>query len=302
MITVSAVVRNKAAAAGALDWLGSLPDLVADLAAEWALEIGEPMAGGTEAYVVTATLADGTEAVLKAMIPDDPRASRREIAVLARADGRGCARLLRSDPDRGALLLERLGPSMSTFAFSFDRRLELLCDTATAFWRPAVEIELPTGAEKAAWLSRFIEETWEALGRPCTSATIAHALRCAARRRQAHRRDRAVIVHGDIHQWNALQAGVGFKLVDPDGLIAEPEYDLGVLMREDPVELMAGEPYDRAVWLGRRTGLDVDAIWEWGVVERVSTGLLGVQVGLEPVASQMLGAAERIARQPHGRS
>jgi len=30
-------------------------------------------------------------------------------------------------------------------------------------------------------------------------------------------------VHGDGHQWNALQSDSGFKLVDPDGLVAEPE-------------------------------------------------------------------------------
>ena len=30
--------------------------------------------------------------------------------------------------------------------------------------------------------------------------------------------ERAVLVHGDVHQWNALRAGDGFRLVDPDGL------------------------------------------------------------------------------------
>jgi len=29
-----------------------------------------------------------------------------------------------------------------------------------------------------------------------------------------------VLVHGDVHQWNALRAGAGFKLDDPDGLLA----------------------------------------------------------------------------------
>ena len=68
---------------------------------------------------------------------------------------------------------------------------------------------------------------------------INYALACAARRIEAHDDERAVLVHGDVHQWNALEAGDGFKLVDPDGLLAEAEYDLGVLMREDPVELLA---------------------------------------------------------------
>ena len=85
-------------------------------------------------------------------------------------------------------------------------------------------------------------------------------------------------MHGDVHQWNALEAprdAAGrFKLVDPDGLLAEAEYDLGIIMREDPVELRAGDPRERARWLAARCGLDATAIWEWGVVERVSTGLL----------------------------
>jgi streptomycin 6-kinase len=98
-------------------------------------------------------------------------------------------------------------------------------------------------------------------------------------------------VHGDVHQWNALEAGAGFKLVDPDGLLAEPEYDLGIIMREDPLD---GDLPERARRLARQTGLDVQAIWEWGVVERVSTGLLGTQVGLQPVARQMLAAAEQV--------
>jgi streptomycin 6-kinase len=72
-----------------------------------------------------------------------------------------------------------------------------------------------------------------------------------------------VLVHGDVHQWNALRAGGGFKLVDPDGLLAEAEYDLGVIMREDPQCLIHGDPRNRSRWLARRCGLDETAIWEW---------------------------------------
>ena len=102
-----------------------------------------------------------------------------------------------------------------------------------------------------------------------------------------------MLVHGDVHEWNALQGRDGFKLVDPDGLLAEPEYDLGVIMREDPLD---GDLPARADWLAGRTGLDRDAIWEWGVVERVSTGLLATRIELQPVGRQMLAAADRIAQ------
>jgi len=68
-----------------------------------------------------------------------------------------------------------------------------------------------------------------------------------------------VLVHGDVHEWNALEADGGFKLVDPDGLLAEPEYDLGIIMREDPLE---GDLHERAGRLAHSTGLDATAIWE----------------------------------------
>ena len=103
-----------------------------------------------------------------------------------------------------------------------------------------------------------------------------------------------MLVHGDIHQWNALAADDGFKLVDPDGLLAEPEYDLGILMREDPIELMVGDPRERSHWLADRTDLDEQAIWEWGVVERVSTGLLGLRIGMDELGREMLAAAEYV--------
>jgi streptomycin 6-kinase len=98
-----------------------------------------------------------------------------------------------------------------------------------------------------------------------------------------------------VHQWNALECDGGFKLVDPDGLLAEPEYDVGIIMREDPVELLEEGPWNRAHRLASLTSLDAAAIWEWGVVERVSTGLLCTQIELEPVGRDLLAAAVIVA-------
>jgi streptomycin 6-kinase len=136
------------------------------------------------------------------------------------------------------------------------------------------------------------------LDRPCAEQAIDYSLECAARRIVAHDDERAVLVHGDVHQWNALEAGAGFTLVDTDGLLAEREYDMGIIMREDPSELLeGGDPRERARSLAARTGLDSDAIWEWGAVERVSTGLLATRVALQPAGREMLAVAERVAGQ-----
>jgi streptomycin 6-kinase len=292
---VPEIVRTKALQAGLETWLHDLPALVASLEREWSIRVGRTLEGGTEAYVADVTCADGTPAVLKLLVPHSPDAARHEIVALRLVDGDGCARLLRSDPERGAMLLERLGRKLLDLGLPLKQRLEILCATVMRVWRAAPDAGFPTGAEKGRWLIDFIREMWEETGRACSERAVAHAIACAERRITAHDDERSVLVHGDVHQWNALEAETGFKLIDPDGLLAEPEYDLGILMREDPVELLAGDPMDRARWLAIRTGLDATAIWEWGAVERVSTGLLCTKLGMQPAAREMLQAAEVVA-------
>ena len=292
MIQLPEVVREKAYAAGVERWLDELPSLVGALEDEWDIAVGDAYPDSTEGFVAKATCADGSPAVLKLIVPRSHDAAAREIASLRLTNGEGCARLLRGDAERGALLVERLGRSLYALALPISERHEILCATVARVWRPAPGADFPTGAEKARWLAEFIAATWEELNRPCSERAVEHALECAARRAVAHSDERAILVHGDVHQWNALEAADGFKLIDPDGLLAQAEYDLGIIMREDPLE---GDPRERARWLANRMGLDETAIWEWGVVERVSTGLLGTKVGLQPVARQMLAVADRVA-------
>ncbi|MGB0114821.1 MAG: aminoglycoside phosphotransferase family protein [Ilumatobacteraceae bacterium] len=292
MIQVPDVVRNRALAVGAADWLAELPELVAALEREWEFDVGRQFDEGTEAFVAEVVHTDGTSAVLKLLIPraehDD-----HEAFVLRLADGDGCPMLYRDDPTRNALLMERLGPSMFSLGLPYEQRLPALCDAARRIWRPVPSGDLPTGATKADWLSNYITATWEMLDHPCTAAAVDHAVECARRRLAAHDDERSVLLHGDVHQWNALRADDGFKLVDPDGMFGEAEYDLGVILREDPEELLAtGDPFATAQWMANRCGLDAVAIWEWGVVERMSTGLMATQIDLQPAGRQMLAAAD----------
>jgi streptomycin 6-kinase len=294
-IDIPPAVTQKALAYGFSRWLDDLPRLVEDLERRWSIEVGATFGDATEAFVAAALFDDGTEAVLKVLIPLDGDDARHEITVLRLAGGEGCARLLREDRANGALLLERLGPSLYELSLPIGERQEILCSLAEKIWRPANDSDLPSGADKGRWLAGFIPRTWEDLDRPCSERAVEHALRCASNRVKAHDHELAVLVHGDVHQWNALRSGSGYKLVDPDGLFAEPEYDLGILMREDPVELLEGEPFARARALAKRCGVDETAVWEWGVTERVSTGLLLTQIGVQPVGRDMLTAADQIA-------
>ena len=295
VIALAPVVREKAVAFGAQDWLDALPGLLAEVAAEWSLTITGSLGGGTEALVAAVTLDDGTAAVLKAPIPRDDEPARREAIALRLAAGTGCARLLRYDERRQVLLLERLGRPLEAMAVGRQQRDEILCATVRRVWRPAADCGLPTGADAGRWLSNWITTAWEETGRPCSAHAVEYALACAARRVAAHDDERAVLVHGDVHASNTLEGTDGFKLIDPNGLLAEPEYDLGVILREDPIELIRGDPHARARWIAARTGRNATAIWEWSVAERVSTGLLATRVDLQPVGRLLLAGADQIA-------
>lgn len=292
--SVPDAVRSRVIGAGHADWLEEFPSLVADLERDWSMTIGRSYDGGTEAFVAEALIEDRSEAVLKVFIPREDDSIRHEIAVLRLADGDGCARLLRSDLSRGAMLIERLGARLGESGLLPMERRGLLCAAAERLWRVAPDSPLPNGAEKGRWLIDFITRTWEQLGRPCSKAAVAYAIACAERRIAAHDDASSVLVHGDIHEWNALKADHGYKLIDPDGLFAEPEYDLGVIMRQDPID--PADPRAPARWLAHRTGLDETATWEWAAVERLSSGLWCTRLEIQPLGRDLLEAADAVAQ------
>jgi streptomycin 6-kinase len=58
---------------------------------------------------------------------------------------------------------------------------------------------------------------------------------------------------------------------------------------------VAGDPLDRARWLAARTGLDPVAVWEWGVIQRVTSGLHSTRIHLQPLGRDTLHAADAVA-------
>jgi streptomycin 6-kinase len=304
---VSAMVRRRAEMLGPAGelWLSGLGDLIGQLRREWSFEVVEPLGDGFASYVVRVRTVGGRDAVLKVQVPGQGFAG--QVRTLRDAKGRGYARVLAHDVERNAVLLEALGPSMDRLALSPERAIEALCRTLRQAWR----VPRPAGAtvapaeEKATRLGHMVARLWRQLDQPCSERVVDRALRYAERRAAAFELERCVVVHGDPHPGNALRvpapragAESGFVFVDPDGFLADPTYDLGVVIRDWNPRLLAGD----AASLARRycrlladhTGLDQRAIWEWGYLERVSTGLYILEHGAEDLARPYLETAERL--------
>ncbi len=302
-VEIPEAVRQKAMARGAEGrwWLARLGHLIDELERVWVVTVGPTLHGGSESYVAVARTKVGGNAVVKLEMP--PYESfAGEVRTLAAADGRGYVRLLESDEGRGAMLQEKLGPPLCESGLSTSTQIEILCATLQHAWDVPAPAGLQTGAAKARWLSDFIAATWEELGQPCSRRVTEQALAFAETRGAAFDPATAVLVHGDAHSANALQdpkytsAPTRFKFVDPDGLLAEPAYDLAIPMREWSRELLDGDTArlgrERCADLSRLTGVDTQEIWEWGFVERVSTGLLATRVGADRIGKEMLDVAE----------
>jgi len=302
---VPTLVQQKAASLGkdGEAWLAALPEVIASLEERWSVTVGEALSGGSAAFVARVRTADGGEAVLKVSLPDPH--FRVQAQVLERARGRGYARLLGVDLGQYAILLEALGPSMDQLGMPVERQLQTLCAMLTRAWElPPLVAPTRTAVEaKARELHALVGRLWVRLDRPCSDKVFSQALRFAERRVAAAEPGRAVLVHGDPHPANALQvktprvgAESGFVFVDPDGFLAEPAYDLGVVLREWCSELLAGDAPAVArrycQLLASHTGVEAHAIWEWGFLERVSSGLYALSFGAEALGRPLLAAAE----------
>jgi streptomycin 6-kinase len=301
-------VRQKVTTLGAegLRWLVGLGDLIGELEQEWQVIVGPSLEGGSEAYVAQARTRDGSKVILKVAIPENNGNTvlANEITALTLADGHGYVRLLRSDLSRRALLLEPLGIPLRDLGYSTRAQIDIICTTLRESWvHISSGSRLPCGASMAQWLSKFIADLWKHLDRPCSQQALETALSFAQARAKAFDPESSVLVHGDAHNGNTLQnlsqTQSSFKLIDPDGLVAEAAYDLGVLMREWIVELMA-DPVrlgrERCAYLSHLTGADTQAIWQWGFIQCMSTGLLLMRVGQEQSGIQMLKVAEAWTR------
>jgi streptomycin 6-kinase len=293
------MVRRTASSRGAVgkDWLAALPRYLDELRRSWSLEIDEVLAGGTTALVAHVRPA----AVLKIAPPWDPLDS--QVRTIAAAEGRGYVRLYAFDPERNAALLEPLGPMLDEDPA--EKSLDVLAQTLQQAW------QVPRGStpelDKASQLIEIITSLWPALGRPCSEGLVEQALSYARQRVQAIDSAAHVVCHGDPHPNNALAvlttrpgAESGYVFVDPDGFLTEPAYDLGVVVRGFTDQLLAdarpaGLLRGYCHRLATATGVDEEAIWQWGFVERVSSGLYLMQHGHQAEARDYLASAERIA-------
>ncbi|NKB98082.1 MAG: phosphotransferase [Pseudomonadales bacterium] len=283
-ILIPDLMKHRAAQLGELGttWLRDVESVLANVAASWNLNVGPQLSGGTEALVFV-TSGDTSTSVLKLGLPNS---LDRETEALENAQGVAYAKLLAFDTQRDAILVEQLGAQLAEASLPVEQQIRIICATLKDGWQRIDSLNcLMTGAEKAQAQAAYIVQQWEILDRPCPQRTVDQALAFASEREAAYDPSDSYLIHGDAHIWNTLEAPnspTGYKFVDPDGLFGERAIDLAISLREWRDELLIGDTLllglERCELLAGLAHVDSYAIWQWGFIEHVSSGLLDLNL------------------------
>ena len=203
-------------------WLERLPSVVRELQDQWTLSLGIPFDSDDVScsWVAPVVRGDGTGAVLKLGMPHMEAA--HEIQALALLDGDPTVRLLESDADVNAMLLERCEPGTS-----LRERPELEQDVVIArllrrLWRsPATPHSFrPLSAMTAHWA----EETMAAAARWRDQGLIRAGLQLFEELSRPS--SDVVLLATDLHAGNVLRAQrVLWLVIDPKPFVGDRAYD-----------------------------------------------------------------------------
>ena len=208
-------------------WLDNLPMLVETLRARWDLAPdGAPMHGAVN--LVVPVLRHDEPCVLRVCWRE--HGYRAEVDALRTWEGRGAVRLLATDDDAEAMLLERLDPSRTlagldlpaaaAIAGGLIRRLAVPAPSSTPGLDAVLAEIAGTLAGRNAALGMPVPDTWVR-----AAAGLAEAMTTEQGSRPA------VLVHADLHYGNVL-AGERepWLAIDPRAVRGDPEYSVPELM------------------------------------------------------------------------
>ncbi len=217
----SGLTRNAGLGPDWAAWLDRVPRLVGELLEEWELRPdGDEVWHGFASAVVPVRTTTGGRAVLKVSFDGDTE-SLHEGITLQRWSGRSTVRLLRADPHRRALLLERLTRTDLTVLPVLDA-----CAVVAGLY-PALHVPaLPQLATVASYVGRWLDELQGAdADLPLPRRLVQQAL-SAGRDLIADRAAPEVIVHGDLHYENVLADTDGsWVVIDPKPMAGDAHYE-----------------------------------------------------------------------------
>ena len=205
-------------------WVDRLPAVLAGLLEEWELSSDGLMMHGYVALVVPVRTAGSTPAALKLSFPDEE--SEHEHLALQRWGGRGAVRMLRADPRRSAMLLERLHRERLLDVWDLEA-----CEIVAGLYGLLHVPALPQLRLLTSYVERWAGEL-EALPRnaPLPRRLVEQAM-SLSRDFVADPASVGTLIHGDLHYENVMASDrAPWLAIDPKPMSGDPHYELAPML------------------------------------------------------------------------
>lgn len=248
-----------------LEWLAALPDVVAEIASEWQLELGDPfLPGGQCAWVAPAWNPAGDELVLK--IGWRHREAEHEADGLRHWDGDGAVRCFatRSLPDTTALLLERCTPGRQLKdSLPEPQQDEVIAGLLRRLWArdPADNHPFSSLQEMCGLWADWFELDYAADRRGLDPGLAREGV--AMLRTLPSTASQTVVLCTDLHAGNVLAARrEPWLIIDPKPFVGDPTFDpVQHMLNCD--ERLASDPKRLADRMADLVDLDPDRVRLW---------------------------------------
>jgi streptomycin 6-kinase len=203
-------------------WLNLLPSTVGSVERRWSLTLGAPFDGDEVscAWVAPVALADGTSAVLKLGMPH--MEGEHELQGLRFWKGDPTVRLLESDEELGAMLLERCEPGTALRAMPESEQDRVIAGLLRRLWRApsAPHPFRPLSAMLECWSNETLADVdrWPDAGLVCEGLRLFQELPRTARVE--------ALLATDLHAGNVLRSQrEPWLVIDPKPFVGDPAYD-----------------------------------------------------------------------------
>ena len=238
-------------------WLDRLSGLAQEVLDDWDLRGDGESWHGFCSLVLPVTGPDGTPAALKIGLPDDE--SAHEHLALQHWHGRGSVRLLRADPGRRALLLERLDRTDLSETWDVEA-----CEVVAGLYADLHVAPLPQLRSQASYVEQWADALRRDAGEvPMPRRLVEQALGLAT---QLVTEPATAVIHADLHYGNVLAADRDpWLAIDPKPVSGDPHYEVGPLLWNRWQEVIGSGRVRDAVRQRFHTvvdtaGLDVDRV------------------------------------------
>ncbi|MGG0667309.1 aminoglycoside phosphotransferase family protein [Lederbergia citrisecunda] len=206
------------------EWLQSLEDNVNSIAHDWGLTLESPVTNLSYNYVIHVIDYNSDPYILKIGLPGFD--FQNEVRTLQLYNGQGCAKLLKADASRGAMLLEKLQPGTMLCAETDEVVViqnfchvwkEIRCPLPTAY-------DFPTVLDWAAAFPKYQSNHPKNNG-PIPNEWVKMAVDYL---HEIHQSSTEIgLLHGDLHHENILFSNErGWLAIDPKGVAGSPYFDV----------------------------------------------------------------------------